>query len=158
MSNLKYRCVFTTTLYSLTGEIIKRYIFLAFLLHSLSHSSEAQTINGVYFKYIPFSTKTVLPINEKIIQEMSVFKQGGMQEKYVFNRSDIINLSELIHKIINDNKPISIDYDLRLLIKISNDSNYINWDKKYLIYRKKIYSINNREFNKIINYIHCDCK
>lgn len=89
---------------------------------------------------------------------MSVFKQGGMQEKYVFNRSDIINLSELIHKIINDNKPISIDYDLRLLIKISNDSYYINWDKKYLIYRKKIYSINNREFNKIINYIHCDCK
>ncbi|MGX5854412.1 hypothetical protein ACWKW6_12230 [Dyadobacter jiangsuensis] len=120
------------------------------LLICCTHKPEqAKTVK---MKCIGFRTSTVVPVYEDAFDKKEKSNTFFLTEKTILNLDSIRNGLEVLSAVAQQ-RPVSLDdYSIRASIKFDADVVfYFNWDRRHLIYQKKIYRISAEQMSRLTN-------
>jgi hypothetical protein len=132
---------------------MKKWIFIILMLNTSFNRQQ----NYVYYKCLPFNTKTAYPITEEILLEMKQDSKGYIKSDKLYGLKLKKNIENILVKIIIRKRVRLLDYDLRFLIETGNKKYFINWDKKYLLTDGNFYSISLSELESLKKELKCKC-
>lgn len=110
-------------------------------------------------RYLPFSTKTSIPITKQGLENQKVSNLNFMKEISISSNTTLTNAQNIFNEISKTQIQKLTDYDLRVVITCfytnsREEKFYINWDKKYLLYKDNFYSVSDSQMKMLLKTLN----